>query len=311
MDYKEILLDNERSTHLTKRLNRLSGWQFFKVLYRNDFIKIILLNIFLLLFTVPCILLYYINQTNISMIMSLLPYSNTFGVGTSVWLGTSEYMTAQSLICNNQFHLWGSLTLLVLAFIFSGGFAVIRDSFWTGKLVIFKPFFSGVAANIPYTLGGTAVLSGMYLGIYYLQNFLISVLPLWAAIVIIVFAYLLLAFTALYMFVLFSVTVTYKQSFAQNLKDSWLLLFMNIFPNIFHFIFALIPFALIPLMSAQILSALIVVFFLMFGMFYLVFVWSVHMMKTFALFHPVISKKSEAPKSNPQLQSSNNNKQKA
>ena len=40
MDFSKIKLENERSGHVTKRLNRLSTWGFFKVLYRDNIFRL-------------------------------------------------------------------------------------------------------------------------------------------------------------------------------------------------------------------------------------------------------------------------------
>lgn len=288
LDFKEIQLLNERSGHVTKRLNRLNGWQFFKVLYRDDFIKIVLSNLLMLVFLVPTILVYYFSQSASASVMATLPYVNAFGVGASVWTGMGDYLTTQSASITAEYNLWFSLALLSVSVIFSGGMAIVRDSFWTGKLKVIKTFFVGIATNIPYTLFGTIILSAMYYGIVTLQAFLLATIPAWVAIIIVVIAYIIMAFTGMYLFTMFSVTVTFKQSFANNVKDSWLLLFMNFLPNVIHFVLAIAPLALLFFLSSSIMSTIIMVFYMLIGVFYIVFVWMTHMMRTFALFYPVV-----------------------
>ncbi|MEG1527605.1 MAG: hypothetical protein RR248_02665 [Clostridia bacterium] len=287
IDYKQIKLENERSTHLTKRLNRLSIWGFFKVLYRNEMIKLMLSNLFFLLFAIPCVFAFVNYTNNVSLLTQTLPSSNAFGIGSAVWLGVGQETTSSMLVIGSKFHLWLTLALCAFAFVFSGGFAVVRDAFWTGKITFFKSFWLGIKSNLPYTIICTALLSCMYFGIYVLQNYILTTLPLWAMICILVVAYILLVLLIMYCLILFSVTNTYKQSVGANLKDAWLLLWMNILPNFVQLIIMALPAGLLAGFATSFIGSLAIMFFFMIGAFYMVFVWSTHMMRTFALFHPI------------------------
>ena len=87
-----------------------------------------------------------------------------------------------------------------------------------------------------------------------------------------------------------SVAVTYKQSVGRTLDDSWRLLWLNVLPNIIHVIIALLPVGLWFIMGG-IFQQLLLILMLMFGGMYFPLVWQTHMMKTFALFHPVEARK--------------------
>lgn len=293
LKYNEIKLENERNGHLTKRLNRLSTWKFFTVLYRDQMLKLMLSNILLLVFFVPAIVVFYYNTLAVNNLTSILPSYNAFGIGASAWLGVNKHLVEQSLIINNEYHLYLIPAFIALAFTLSGGFAIMRDAFWTGKLTTFKSFWLGIKSSILYSLVCAAILSGVYYGIYSLQSFLLNVssLPKAVSIIFIVLAYLLLFLLGMYSFILIAVTTTYKQGVKSNLKDSWLLMWMNPLPNIFKMIMSLIPLALMLIvnLSPTFSSFFLVVMFFI-GAFYIVLVWMTHMMKTFALFHPVTKK---------------------
>ena len=102
---------------------------------------------------------------------------------------------------------------------------------------------------------------------------------------------LLLLFVAAYLLVLCSVAVTYKQSVGANLRDAWLLLWLNTVPNIIHVILAVLPVGLYLITAGGMLQGMVMVFIIMFGGIYFPLVWHSHMMRTFALFHPVETKK--------------------
>ena len=68
-------------------------------------------------------------------------------------------------------------------------------------------------------------------------------------------------------------------------------MWLNILPNIIHFLASLIPVALYFLFRGNMLQMVFLTLVLMFGGMYFPLVWQTHMMKTFALFHPVDVKK--------------------
>jgi len=294
VDYKKIKLADERSSHVEKRLNRLGVWKFFKVLYRDSMLKIFLLNFLLLIFAVPAILVYYFKIFQETYALNLtLPTANFLGIGSNVWLNVGAYSAEQTQLITNGGIIWLSLSLLALAFVFSGGFAVIRDAFWTGKLVVLKPFWKGITASIGYTFAGTAVLSGSFLGIYFLSGIIKAAFPTWAYIVMLVVIWAVFVLLFMYIYTLFAVAVTYRQPVGDNLADAWRLMWLNFLPNLIRIIITAVPFVLYFLFASSggILTTLLLAAALMFGMFYLVFVYMTHMMKTFALFHPVEKKK--------------------
>ena len=194
--------------------------------------------------------------------------------------------------------MYAVLGLLLATFVFSGGYAVIRDAFWTGKLSavgIFKSIGMGLKANILYSFVTTVELSFTVFGLYNFYVWGVTVMPLWLTIVLLVLLCIIAMFLAIYLMILCSVSVTYKQSVYDNLDDSWRLMWLNILPNIIHFLIAVIPVGLYFAFRNSMLNTIFMVLVLMFGGMYFPLVWHTHMMKTFALFHPVeVKKKKQA-----------------
>lgn len=291
VDYKKIKLADERSTHVQKRLNRNGGWKFFKILYRDSAGRIFMLNILMLLFAAPLFLaLYFFVWAKTAELTGSLPVGNFLGMAPSVWLGVGQYQAEQTALINSNGNLWVALAMLLFAFAFSGGFAVIRDSYWTGKLKVWKPFWKGVASTIGYTLPGTAVLAGAYLGITFFSAAIQPLVANWVFIIIMIAVWVLFALIFMLAYTLFAVASTYKQPVADNFADAWRLVWLNFLPNILRVIVTALPFGLYFLLvkvNGGILTTLLLAAGLMLGMFYIVYVYMVHMMRTFALFHPV------------------------
>lgn len=294
MDYSKIKLDNERNAHVTKRLNRLSTWGFFKVLYRDNLWRLFGFSILMILCVVPIIAMFYLGYADNATLQRELPMLNTVGFSTGVWDGVEDVYNSGVLINNYKSGLWAALAAGLFAVVFSGGFAVIRDAFWTGKLSavgVLKSMWKGFCANILYALASALLLGFTAYGLFAFYTWASGTMETWLAIVLLVLLCIVALFFAMYLMILCSVSVTYKQSFNQNLSDSWLLMWMNVVPNIVHFVLMFAPVGLYFLFGGGMLFSIYMVLVLMFGGMYVPLVWQTHMMKTFALFHPVEARK--------------------
>ncbi len=296
MNFSKIRLENERNAHVTKRLNRLNTWNFFKVLYRENIWRLFGFSILMLLCVAPIFVVLMLASFRNAELLQTLPILNGYGFSTGIWQGYDSYYQTE-LAKNNMF--MGLMTVvssLLVTIILSGGFAVVRDSFWTGKLStvgVFKSIGKGIKANALYALITTVVTAFSVFGLFSFYTWSVTVLPLWATIIILVVLSVIAMFLVMYLLILCSVSVTYKQSVLANLDDSWRLLWLNILPNIIHFLLALVPIALYFIFQNGMLQSLFLVIILMFGGMYFPLVWQTHMMKTFALFHPVEVKKKK------------------
>ena len=80
----KIVLKNERNGHVNKLVNELGSWGFFKVIYRNDMLKILGMNILMLILFVPVGYLAYRYLIQVSQFTSRLPVGNAIGFGYAV-----------------------------------------------------------------------------------------------------------------------------------------------------------------------------------------------------------------------------------
>ncbi|MBR1954931.1 MAG: hypothetical protein IKA29_03310, partial [Clostridia bacterium] len=145
----------------------------------------------------------------------------------------------------------------------------------------------------------TGIISLAVFGILTFAN--AQIVAPWLTVVLVVLMCIALLFVAAYLLILCSVAVTYKQSLGTNLRDAWLLLWLNILPNLIHVLFAILPVVLYLITAGGMLQGMVMVFILMFGGMYVPLVWQSHMMRTFALFHPVETKKKGKKGGNKQV----------
>lgn len=296
MDYKKIRLNNERSTHVVKRLNRLSTWKFFGVLYRDNMMRLLGFSLLMLLCLVPLFVVQMLSSANLAAFKQTLPTLNVFGFSTGIWTDVNSHYQNYAAHSNLVYGLYSVSASILACVIFSGGFAVIRDAFWTGKLSsvgVFRSLGKGIAANIGYAFCSTAVIAFGVFGIFQFYAWAATAMAAWLAVVLTVLLSLVLLLLACYLMIVCSVSVTYRQTVFETLDDSWRLLWLNFLPNIVHLVVALLPIPLYLLFAGGSLQMLYVAFLLIVGGMYFPLVWHTHMMRTFALFHPVEPKKKK------------------
>ena len=291
MNFRKIALENERCGHVTKRLNRLNTWKFFQVLYRENKWRVFGLNILVLLLIAPIFVMMFISTQKVLELQQTLP---TIGdqFSTGAWIGVDSVFQSQKFQLEVQYGWLTVAVSIVASLILCGCFAVIRDGFWTGKLAtvgVLRSFVMGIKASFLYALVSEAIIALAVFGILTFIN--AQIVAPWLTIVLAVLMCIALLFVVAYLLILCSVAVTYKQSVGANLRDAWLLLWLNIVPNLIHVVFAILPVLLYLLTSGGMLQGLVMAFIMMFGGMYVPLVWQSHMMRTFALFHPVEAKK--------------------
>lgn len=296
----KIVLKNERSGHVNKLVNELGGWGFFKVLYRNDMLKILGMNILMLIFFVPVFYLAYRYFSQVAQFTSRLPVGNAIGFGYAPWLNVDVELSRLTGIAMTELLLWMLAAGALVGISFAGGMAIIRDSFWTGRLKIFKAFGRGIVENGVACVLCFVLLVGCVNGIYH-ASVAMRVLPRWASVLIQVVMWLALAFLTLYTMTFLSVNSTYRQSIGVNLKSAWHILMRYIVSTVFKFVIAIIPVVLLVLTFGGSLFAVFLAIFVIFGFFYTVFVWQSHMMIIFSIYNPVekikiVKRKTQQPK---------------
>ena len=301
MNFRKIALENERCGHVTKRLNRLNTWKFFQVLYRENMWRVFGFNILVILLIAPIIVMMIISSQKVVELQQTLPtFGNQFSTGA--WVGVDSVFQNQKFQLEVQYGWLTVAVSLVASLILCGGFAVIRDSFWTGKLAavgVLRSFVMGIKSSFLYAFVSTGIISLAVFGILTFAN--AQIVAPWLTVVLVVLMCIALLFVSAYLLILCSVAVTYKQSLGTNLRDAWLLLWLNILPNLIHVLFAILPVVLYLITAGGMLQGMVMVFILMFGGMYVPLVWQSHMMRTFALFHPVETKKKGKKGGNKQV----------
>ena len=282
-----IELTNERSEYITKAKNTLGGWGFFKYLYGKFTFRIVGLNLLMILLFVPVFFVVLRFNGQISNAAQYLPFSNTFGLGLAPWDGVLSYLADVTKSFTMQKYLWLLLCVPVAGMAFTGGFAVVRDSYWTGKLRIVKPFFVGIykcgLLNLPLYL----LVGGGLLGIY---AFSVATLAWarWIAVIVQVLLWIVLALLTMYTLVFTGVNCLHKQSFMKTLVSSFKICYTHIVSHIITFIFTAVPLVLMFVIGTSVVASLLIVANVLMGMLYVAIVWMIHMIRTCGNYSVVI-----------------------
>ena len=102
MNFSKIRLENERNAHVTKRLNRLNTWNFFKVLYRENIWRLFGFSILMLLCVAPIFVVLMLASFRNAELLQTLPILNGYGFSTGIWQGYDSYYQTE-LAKNNMF----------------------------------------------------------------------------------------------------------------------------------------------------------------------------------------------------------------
>ena len=270
--HSPIVLENERSEGLEKVKNDTGAWGFFKYLYGRSALKFLALNLLMLLFAAAIYVVLLIFSNKLASALAALPYSNSFGLGAAPWGGMDAYIASVTSAFTTERALWLSLAVPFVALSLSGGFAALRNAYWTGKLKVIKPFFRGIKQTFLQIFPFTVLISGGLLGVHYVTLATSG----WAAIVLQIVLYLILALLAIWTLVFAGVVTLYKQSFLQSVKSASALFVRYAVSNIFSFVLACAMFALLAI-NFWIVSALALALVVMFGMVFAGLVWMIHM----------------------------------
>ena len=81
-----IVLENERTGEISKKVNELGNWKFFKVIYNNSMFQILGLNLLMLLCLAPAVYFYLQYNSTVYSWGQALPFANSLGIGYNPWL---------------------------------------------------------------------------------------------------------------------------------------------------------------------------------------------------------------------------------
>jgi len=231
------------------------------------------------LFIIPTVFVILWQSSQLAALTSQLPYSASFGLGIMPWFGLGEYIQSNTALITQNMYLLLLVAIPVMTVAFSGGFAVVRDAYWTGKLRVCKSFFKGVKQTGLKFLPFMLVFALGFMGEYYLSLATQSLAP-WLQTAISAVVIVLLVIVLMFGFIYLGTSTLYKESVAQGLKNAFNFMRRQFFMHLISFLFAMLPVILIIFAGGSVIGSMIVILFIMFGMIWISLVWMIHMIRS-------------------------------
>ena len=276
-----IHFTGERSQLITKIENNTGGWRFFSYLYNKSMFRVLGLQFLMLIFLIPAVFVVLWQSSQLMGLTSQLPVDGTFGLGIAPWFGLDAYLTSNTAKISQTMYLLLLVAIPVMTIGFCGGFAVVRDAYWTGKLRVCKSFFKGVGQTglkfLPFmVLFALGIMGSYYLGVATAgaSHFVRVVLSIATMIV--------LALILLVGFVYLGTSTLYKQSFVDGFKNAFAFTFKKFLSHAVTLFFTLLPLLLLVFSGSMgsLISSMIIILFIMFGMIWISFVWMIHIIRS-------------------------------
>lgn len=270
-----MLEGKERDEEYARSTLPTNRWQLFWDIFKGRFSKLVIVNLLMLVFCIPLILVIVLRFLNIGALGITYPFSNWVGIGAIAYpnlQGAPEYIEFSTNV------LYGALMVvgaLIAGIGISGGMYVIRNMVWTEGVFVANDFWRGIKINAVVVLQ-SSVFYGIMLYIFMLC---ISLAQWQMALggnvgwltTSIVITYIAAAIVSIMFLWMLSMGGNYKLKFFQLLRNAFLMTFGLIFQNIFFAVLVLIPVLLLLLGSFFQMVGIIIL--ILFGLSYMLLVW--------------------------------------
>ena len=232
----------ERSENYSRTAASMGRWKLGWEVFKNNFTRLILLNLILLLFFIPIILIFFWRNYLISSFASAVPFGSFMSYPYVANLsGVAENIVVQANI--------RSLAVLpaaaiLIAVAFSGVFYMVRNMVWTEGVFVGSDFWRGLKKNFLPFAGTLLIYSVMVYGglvSVSLLNYAISTGAANAVLLTIakVAIFVLLGFFTIVIMHMLTLAVTYELSFIKLIRNAFILTVSLLPTNIFFAAFSL------------------------------------------------------------------------
>lgn len=270
-----MLEGKERDENYARSTLPTGRWSLFWDIFKGRFSKLVIVNLLIIVFCIPLIVVYFLRYMMLVGQGSLLP-SNSLGVS---WPAVPDIAGLEQQMILSTDLLWGALMVvaaLIAAIGISGGVYVIRNLVWTEGIFVANDFWRGIKINAVVVLQST-LFYGVMLYLFTISIDAASVVIATGSgnetlmVISQVFCYIAIALlTMMYLWML-SMGANYKIKFFRLLKNAFLMTFGMIFHNIFFVVLMAIPVILIMLGSFFAMIGYIIL--ILFGLSYMLLVW--------------------------------------
>lgn len=271
-----LLEGRERETEYARTAPSSSRWGLFWEIFRGRFSKIVIVNLLMLLFFIPLVVVIYLRISYQSTLTLLYPFSGDVLVGLPAYPNMSAVPAQIAVQLNVPFGALMLAAALIASVGVSGGLYVLRNMIWTEGVFSASDFWRGIKANVAMALQSTlfcgAIIYGLAVGISYAQ-LAVDAGTAGAAPMIfcIVLCYIGIALAAILYLWMLSLGTNYELNFLRLAGNAFLLTFRYILHSVFFAVLMSLPVLLIFLGS--LFQAVGLILMVLFGISYAVLIW--------------------------------------
>ena len=275
-----MLEGKERSEEYARSTLPTNRWQLFWDIFKGNFWKIVKINLLVLIFFIPVVILVFMRQ--------ILDQSNgimyPFGANLSMGYPATPNLVGlpESIAFQSDMTTFGLIALssFIFAIGLSGGMYVIRNMVWTEGIFVTNDFWKGVKLNYKNALQAalffTVVLflSMMLIDMTELALLTDTLSKFKRAMFHISrgFSVVLIVIAGMMSFWMIALGVNYKQSFFTMMRNSFLMTLGMLPQTIFFLALALLPYLLF-LIGGGMLMFIALIILILFALAYTLLVW--------------------------------------
>ncbi len=272
-----LMLGKEKSEGYARAQLPSNRWELFWDILKGRFGKLVIINLLMILFFIPLILLIFFRYVAVLNFGAMWPFSQPFGVGYMAPPTMAGYSEQIIFNVNSLVYLLLPIAVSIAALGVSGGAYVIRNMVWTEGIFVANDFWRGIKQNFKSIL-----LIGLTFSIvFYITIVSISMCEQmqamgasngWVYTLAKIMSYSVIILYSMMSMHMIAMSVTYDLKFRHLIKNSFLFT-IGLLPHTVVFLaLGFIPFILC--MFGGIFMGIGIILVLLFGLSYLLLVWT-------------------------------------
>ncbi len=279
--FARMLEGKERSEEYARSTLPTNRWQLFWDVFKGNFGKIVKINLLILVFCLPSIMVLFFGSQYRASTGRLGPFGLSAGLGypcSGPLTGIAEYNLIMTELLTYGIFLF---TMILAAVGLSGGMYVIRNMIWTEGIFVSNDFWRGVKRNYKNALQAALffctilLLCKTMINVAHFTIIGADKLHRTMLTISIVSSWIFIVLGAMMTFWIIALGVNYKMKFLLLLRNSFLLTIGTVPQTIFFGFLALLPVFLIFLAKILGTFGIIIAVFviLLFGFAWALLVW--------------------------------------
>lgn len=270
-----LMLGSEKSEGYARASLPSNRWELFWDIFKGRFGKLVIVNLLVLIFCIPLILLLLFHYMGILSYGVIYPFSQAFGMGYCAPPSMVGYAENITLTVNLFVYMLTPFAFAIMAIGVAGGAYVIRNMVWTEGIFVANDFWRGIRQNVKQML----LIAIVYAFVFYVSMAAISLCDQfiatgqgasWIFTVSKIVTYVFLAVYSIMTMHMITMSVTYELKFKHLFKNSFLFTIALAPHNIFFLALGAIPFIVLALGGMFLMIGIIAILLLGFSLIMLI-----------------------------------------